>query len=176
MGYRFLTAGLSNLAKWSTKPVGILPPRRRSGSRSQPASSRTLSRLPLYWQYTGVDNLKLFQWRTFPSVTWSVVCNSSSTAALAEQAAVFRESGRLLHCVPDTSCVVKPVKTQYIQTRPEIVPPHCKFCNQLIGCFDWTLIFWYHYFDIIIWDFFCAEHVHFAFKTCIYPIYLQSGP
>lgn len=37
-------------------------------------------------------------------------------------------------------------------THLEIVPFHCKFCGQLIGCFYWTLIFWYHYFEIIIWD------------------------
>lgn len=85
----------------------------------------------LFTGSTGVDNLKLFQRHTFPSVTWSAVCKSSSMAASAEQAAVFREGRRLLHGIPDTSCVVKPMKHNTFR--------NCALLLQVLQSVDWLL-------------------------------------
>lgn len=79
-------------------------------------------------------------WISDISAHTAIVYNSSSAEVLAEQAAVLREGRRLFHPIPDTSCVVKPVKTQYIYTD----------CIHL----DDTNVFWcflWNFLSILIW-------------------------
>ena len=54
--------------------------------------------------------------------------HSNQGKVLTEQAAVFGEGGGLFHAIPDTSCIVKPVKKKkkkrHLWGRNWIHPPH----------------------------------------------------
>lgn len=90
------------------------------------------------------DMLSLARFQSHPSSLLGATVSSSNfraslmgshitisiTAKLStEQAAVFGEGGGLFHTIPDTSCIVKPVRTQQMER-------HQKLCSTISSSFS----------------------------------------